>query len=73
MTGSSLARIGLGMLFALALVSAALATEPVHVPMDLQGHPAMHLCWKFYGKGLTDRTPKRTFRHQFRQSVYTRA
>lgn len=44
---------------------------PIHVSMDLQGHPAMHLCWRFFGKGLTDRTPRRSHRHQFRQSVYT--
>ena len=47
------------------------APEPIHVPMDLQGHPAMHLTWKFFGRGLIDKTPRRSHRHQFRQSVYT--
>ncbi|MFT6146566.1 MAG: microsomal dipeptidase-like Zn-dependent dipeptidase [Myxococcota bacterium] len=59
-----LTALGLGFAF-------AQQPEPVHVPMDLQGHPAMHLTWKFFGRGLIAKTPRRSHRHQFRQSVYT--
>lgn len=54
------------------LLSAALASEPeVHVPMDWQGHPAMHIPWDFFfAKGLTDRTPRLTWRHTLTQQVY---
>ncbi len=57
-------------------LSPALADETpspneIHVSMDLQGHPAMHLTWKFFDAGLTNKQPKRTYKHQFRQSVYT--
>ena len=38
--------------------------------MDLQGHPAMHMTWKFFAAGLTEREPKLTYRHQFKQTVY---
>lgn len=48
----------------------AIAQEPVHVPMDWQGHPAMHLTWRFFADGLTDRSRPLTWRHQFRQVVY---
>ncbi|MES2643963.1 MAG: membrane dipeptidase [Myxococcota bacterium] len=30
----------------------------------------MHIPWGFFAKGLTDRTPARTWRHQFTQTVY---
>jgi microsomal dipeptidase-like Zn-dependent dipeptidase len=60
------------LLIALGLgVASAQDAEPIHVSMDLQGHPAMHLTWKFFGRGLIDKTPRRSHRHQFRQSVYT--
>ena len=40
----------------LAAAGIALAQEPaqspIEVPMDLQGHPTMHLTWRFFGKGL---------------------
>ncbi len=69
-TEAALAVIAL--LFALLPTPAhAQDPEPIHVPMDLQGHPAMHLTWKFFGRGLIDKTPRRSHRHQFRQSVYT--
>ncbi|MEQ1501338.1 MAG: membrane dipeptidase [Myxococcota bacterium] len=46
----------------------ALSTVPeVHANLDWQGHPAMHLTWKFFSRGLTDRTPPRSYRHRFRQ------
>lgn len=38
--------------------------------IDWQGHPAMHLTWRFFAKGLTDRAPRRSWRHQFRQVAY---
>lgn len=45
------------------------AAEPpeVRASLDWQGHPAMHLTWKFFARGLTDRTPARRWKHQFRQ------
>lgn len=50
---------------------AAPAARPeVHGQIDWQAHPAMHIPWGFFAKGLTDRTPKRTWRHQFKQTVY---
>ncbi len=53
------------------LIAAALAEEPeVRVQIDWQAHPAMHIPWKMFGRGLTDRTlSRRTWRHQFRQTV----
>ena len=65
--------------FALAISSESLAVPEVdqtsvkpevHVQIDWQGHPAMHIPWTMFGKGLTDRPLKRrTWRHQFRQTV----
>jgi microsomal dipeptidase-like Zn-dependent dipeptidase len=49
---------------------AAPVDEEVLVQIDWQGHPAMHLTWKFFGKGLVDRAPRRSWRHQFRQVAY---
>ncbi len=49
------------------------APEPppqIHGQIDWQAHPAMHIPWGFFAKGLTDRTPRLTWRHQFRQTVY---
>ncbi len=40
---------------------------PVSAQIDWQGHPAMHLAWKFFRKGLTERTPSRSYRHRFHQ------
>ncbi|MCO4745330.1 MAG: membrane dipeptidase [Proteobacteria bacterium] len=63
------------LLLALSLAIAApiddeLASEPVRVQIDWQAHPAMHIPWFMFGKGLTDRPLKRrTWRHQFRQTV----
>jgi microsomal dipeptidase-like Zn-dependent dipeptidase len=57
------------------LLSLAFATEidhpsEVHVQIDWQAHPAMHIPWWMFGKGLTDRPLKRrTWRHQFKQTV----
>lgn len=52
-TEAALAVIAL--LFALLPTPAhAQDPEPIHVPMDLQGHPAMHLTWKFFGRGLIE-------------------
>jgi microsomal dipeptidase-like Zn-dependent dipeptidase len=46
------------------------APEAVHVQIDWQGHPAMHIPWWMFGRGLTDRALKhRRWRHQFRQTV----
>ncbi len=38
--------------------------------IDWQGHPAMHIPWTFFQKGLTAKTPKMSYRHQFRQVVF---
>lgn len=58
----------------LALVLLARAEEPpapeVLTQIDWQGHPAMHLTWCFFAKGLTDRTPRLRWKHQFRQVAY---
>lgn len=59
------------LLCALLLASTARATE-VRGHIDWQGHPAMHLTWGFFDPGLTDAVPRRrTWRHQFKQTVYT--
>ena len=43
---------------------------PVHVQIDWQAHPAMHIPWPMFTRGLTDRPLRgRTWRHQFRQTV----
>jgi len=57
-------------MIALLLALVAHAGDEIEVPMDLQGHPAMHLTWKFYAAGLTDKKPRLTHKHQFRQTVY---
>lgn len=53
------------------LLLAALADEPeVHAQIDWQAHPAMHIPWGMFGRGLTDRSlHRRTWKHQFRQTV----
>lgn len=50
--------------------AAAAVPEEVLVQIDWQGHPAMHLTWKFFGRGLVDRAPNRSWKHQFRQVAY---
>lgn len=45
--------------------------QEVRVSIDWQAHPAMHIPWHIFGKGLRDRSPRRSYRHQFRQTVYT--
>jgi microsomal dipeptidase-like Zn-dependent dipeptidase len=45
--------------------------RPVLGQIDWQAHPAMHLAWRFFDEGLKDKAPRRTFRHQFRQTVYS--
>ena len=48
--------------------------DEVHVQIDWQAHPAMHIPWKRFGKGLTKRPlTRRTWRHRFRQTVSARA
>jgi microsomal dipeptidase-like Zn-dependent dipeptidase len=45
-------------------------TGEVRVQIDWQGHPAMHIPWRMFGRGLTDRPlRRRTWRHMFRQTV----
>lgn len=51
------------------LTPSAFADEPVSVDIDWQAHPAMHLTWRFFRAGLTERTPPVTWRHTFRQVV----
>jgi microsomal dipeptidase-like Zn-dependent dipeptidase len=62
------------------LLSAALAfggspaapAEPeLLVGIDWQAHPAMHIPWKIFRKGLLDRQPRLSHRHQFRQTLYS--
>jgi microsomal dipeptidase-like Zn-dependent dipeptidase len=45
-------------------------TQEVRVSIDWQAHPAMHIPWRIFGKGLQDRSPRRSYRHQFRQTVF---
>ena len=46
------------------------APPPVRVQIDWQAHPAMHIPWPMFARGLTDRPlARRTWRHQFRQTV----
>jgi microsomal dipeptidase-like Zn-dependent dipeptidase len=50
-------------------VEAPLPAE-VHAQIDWQGHPAMHIPWGFFfTKGLRDKQPHRTWKHQFKQIV----
>lgn len=55
------------------LAFAALAADPdpaVVAQIDWQAHPAMHIPWPMFGRGLTGRSLRhRTWRHQFRQTV----
>lgn len=46
------------------------AAPEIHGQIDWQAHPAMHIPWGFFARGLTDRTPRLTWRHQFKQTVY---
>lgn len=63
---------------ALALPDAAAAKDTkqpareIRGQIDWQAHPAMHIPWKFFGKGLEEKLPKRklTWRHTFRQTMY---
>lgn len=60
----------LAALLATALAATPPDAPPVDAPMDWQAHPAMHIPWPMFGKGLTDRPlQRRTWRHQFRQTV----
>lgn len=54
----------------LAFTQAPQATQEVRVSIDWQAHPAMHIPWHIFGKGLRDRAPRRSYRHQFRQTVF---
>jgi microsomal dipeptidase-like Zn-dependent dipeptidase len=46
------------------------APPEVRGQIDWQAHPAMHLPWPMFRRGLTDRPlAHRTWRHQFRQTV----
>ena len=55
---------------ALLLSATCLASTPAHVQIDWQAHPAMHIPWPMFRRGLTDRPlSRRTWRHQFRQTV----
>jgi len=52
------------------LLTAALSAEPeVRGHIDWQAHPAMHIPWKVYGPGLTDKAPKESHKHAFSQTV----
>lgn len=69
--------LGLALAADPAPTAEAVDPRPVFDPMaevrgqvDWQAHPAMHLPWPMYGKGLTERQPYLTFKHQFRQTVY---
>ncbi len=61
----------MGTLFlAHAEVPAEAPGEEVRVQIDWQAHPAMHIPWKMFGRGLTHRElRRRTWRHQLRQTV----
>ena len=53
------------------LVPEPLVPEPqVRGQIDWQGHPAMHMPWPMFSRGLRDRDPFMTWRHQFRQTVH---
>lgn len=61
----------MSLLLLAAFAYAETPPEPeVHAQIDWQGHPAMHLTWKFFRPGLGDEAPKRRFRHQFRQVAF---
>ncbi len=57
----------LALMLASALCSDA---DEVRVQIDWQAHPAMHQPWPMFRRGLTDRTPRVTWRHTFRQTVH---
>ncbi len=42
----------------------------VLVGIDWQAHPAMHVPYGFFAKGLRDRSPRRGYRHALRQVVH---
>lgn len=51
--------------------AAPVADRPeILASIDWQGHPAMHLTWKFFSRGLSDRSPHRRYRHRFRQIAH---
>lgn len=55
---------------ALLGVAAAQDTDEVRAQIDWQGHPAMHIPWPMFRKGLTDRPlNRRTWKHMLRQQV----
>ena len=42
----------------------------MHVQIDWQAHPSMHIPWPMFRRGLTHRAlARRTWRHQFRQTM----
>ena len=46
------------------------ANDEVGVQIDWQAHPAMHIPWTMFGKGLTDRDlRRRSWKHMFKQTV----
>ncbi len=63
--------LGSRVLALLALLSSpVLAEQPAPIvrgQIDWQGHPAMHITWPMFGKGLTDREPRLRNRHMFNQ------
>ena len=57
-------------LFTVALADGRVTADEVRVQIDWQAHPAMHIPWKMFRRGLTDRAlPRRTWKHVFRQTV----
>ena len=50
--------------------AAAQDSPLLHGQIDWQAHPAMHIPWKMFGRGLTTRNLRhRTWKHTFRQTV----
>jgi microsomal dipeptidase-like Zn-dependent dipeptidase len=45
-------------------------TDEVLASIDWQGHPAMHIPYGFFRRGLRDRTPRGSWRHRFRQTLH---
>lgn len=66
---SSLAIMLLSALLSLSPTARAAGTQ-VRGQIDWQGHPAMHMPWPMFSRGLRDRDPFMTWRHQFRQTVH---
>ena len=65
----------LASLLLLLLAPAARGAEDTAAPalrvlVDWQAHPAMHLPFKIYGEGLTERSPRLSHRHALRQTLH---